>query len=187
MHRLEHELLWPLAAVAAVAPTQIVAAASYLGVSEAQRVLFPAARSFDELVLVPTSAQLAAVAAAAGPQPPHGKLNVWTARAGEAVLGYVFVDNVIGRDDYITYAVGVDTQGALVSVEILDYRESHGGEIRNKRWLAQFAGRGALDELTFRTDIKNIAGATLSAEHVTAGVRRILALWQMVVRPQTTG
>jgi Na+-transporting NADH:ubiquinone oxidoreductase subunit NqrC len=72
-------------------------------------------------------------------------------------------------------------------VEILDYRESHGGEIRNTRWLAQFAGRSSTDALRFRTDIKNIAGATLSSEHVTAGVRRLLALWQTVVHPVTPG
>ena len=63
---------------------------------------------------------------------------------------------------------------------MLEYRESHGGEIRNARWLAQFAGRRSPEALRFRTDIKNIAGATLSSEHVTAGVRRILALWQEI-------
>jgi Na+-translocating ferredoxin:NAD+ oxidoreductase RnfG subunit len=184
MRRFGPYVFWPAAAVvAAAAPVHIVVAASYLSVSDAQRALFPAARSFDELVLAPTSRQLAAIAAAAGPQAPHGMLRTWIARDGDAVLGYVFVDNVIGREDYITYAVGVDAKGTVVSVEILDYRESHGGEIRNKRWLDQFAGRGRLEELTFRTDIKNIAGATLSSEHLTAGVRRILALWQVLVKP----
>ena len=94
----------------------------------------------------------------------------------------MFVDEVVGRQDFITYAVGVDANGALLPVEILEYRESHGGEIRNERWLAQFAGRHSPGELRFRADIKNIAGATLSSEHVTAGVRRILALWQQLLQ-----
>jgi Na+-transporting NADH:ubiquinone oxidoreductase subunit NqrC len=72
-------------------------------------------------------------------------------------------------------------------VEILEYRESHGGEIRNDRWLAQFAGRSTPAQLRFRTDIKNIAGATLSSEHVTAGVRRILALWQQTLGAHGAG
>ena len=42
----------------------------------------------------------------------------------------------------------------------------------------QFAGRSTMQQLRFGTDIKNIAGATLSSEHVTAGVRRILAIRQ---------
>jgi Na+-translocating ferredoxin:NAD+ oxidoreductase RnfG subunit len=90
---------------------------------------------------------------------------------------------VIGREDFITYAVGIGADGKLLPVEILDYRESHGGEIRNKGWLAQFAGRSEQSQLRMRADIKNIAGATLSSEHVTAGVRRILALWSTALRP----
>ncbi len=91
---------------------------------------------------------------------------------------------MVGRQDFITYAVGIDSAGKLRPVEILEYRESHGGEIRNKRWLQQFEGRTDLDQLRFRTDIKNIAGATLSSEHVTQGVRRILALWENLVKPK---
>jgi Na+-translocating ferredoxin:NAD+ oxidoreductase RnfG subunit len=99
----------------------------------------------------------------------------------------VFVDNVIGREDFITYAVGIGADGKLLPVEILDYRESHGGEIRDRRWLAQFAGRSEQGQLRMRTDIKNIAGATLSSEHVTAGVRRILALWTSALRQPAGG
>jgi hypothetical protein len=38
-----------------------------------------------------------------------------------------------------------------------------------------------VQQLRFGTDIKNIAGATLSSEHVTAGVRRILAIRQTAI------
>ena len=99
------------------------------------------------------------------------------------MLGHVFVDEVIGREDFITYAVGIRADGKLLPVRVLEYRESHGGEIRNPRWLAQFAGRSTTQQLRFGTDIKNIAGATLSSEHVTAGVRRILAIRQTRLQP----
>jgi Na+-translocating ferredoxin:NAD+ oxidoreductase RnfG subunit len=189
MSSFDSHVLWPAAVVvtAIVAPAQVTVAATYLSVEAAQRALFPAAQSFDELTLAPSAAQLAAIAAAAGVQAQHGELRVWAARSGNVVLGHVFVDNVIGREDFITYAVGIDAHGALLPVEILDYRESHGGEIRNKRWLAQFEGRAAESDLAFRTDIKNIAGATLSSEHVTAGVRWLLALWQTAVQPAAAG
>ena len=173
------------AAVALSLPSQLAVAASYLSTEAAQRALFPQAQEFLVVELAPTPAQLAEIARAAGPQAGHGDLHVWAAKRGAEVLGHVFVDEVVGRQDFITYAVGIDVSGALRPVEILEYRESHGGEIRNTRWLAQFAGRRSTDALRFRTDIKNIAGATLSSEHVTAGVRRILALWQGLIR--TTG
>jgi Na+-translocating ferredoxin:NAD+ oxidoreductase RnfG subunit len=168
-------------------PAQLVVASTYLTTEAAQRLLFPGADRFEPLSIAPSASQLAAIARAAGAQAPHGRLLAWTARHGDSVLGHVFVDEVIGRGDFITYAVGIDANGELLPVEILDYRESHGGEIRNTRWLAQFAGRSSTDALRFRTDIKNIAGATLSSEHVTAGVRRLLALWQTVIHPATPG
>jgi len=68
-------------------------------------------------------------------------------------------------------------------LEIMAYRESHGGEVRNPAWRAQFNRRNELEQLRFRTDIKNISGATLSSEHVTEGVRWLMALWQATLRP----
>ena len=156
----------------------IVVAADYLSVDAAQAAIFPEADAFVAAVPALTVAQKRAIAAAAGPQPVHGSLRIWRAMRGSEAVGYVFVDEVIGRSDLITYAVGIDHDGTLRTLEILAYRESHGGEVRNTAWRRQFADRTRLDELEFRTDIKNIAGATLSCEHVTQGVRWIVALWQ---------
>jgi len=176
--------LWPSVVVfaAAAAPAPAIAA-TYLGVESAQRSMFPEAQSFEEVKIVPTPVEQQVILRAAGPQAPHGNLRAWIARRDGATLGFVFVDEVVGREDFITYAVGIDGEGRLRPVEILEYRESHGGEIRNRRWLAQFSGRSNAGELRFRTDIKNIAGATLSCEHVTAGVRRVLAIWNTLLRP----
>jgi Na+-translocating ferredoxin:NAD+ oxidoreductase RnfG subunit len=165
-------------AVLAAAPFHCASSAVYASVADAQRELFPEAVSFDIVALSLSESQLQEVARVSGQQAAHGALKVWTARHGETVLGHVFVDEVIGREDVITYAVGIRADGRLLPLHVLEYRESHGGEIRNPRWLAQFAGRSTVQQLRFPADIKNIAGATLSSEHVTAGVRRILAMWQ---------
>jgi Na+-translocating ferredoxin:NAD+ oxidoreductase RnfG subunit len=177
----DHGPFVPAALVAIAAlPAAPALATVYLSPEAAQRNLFPQAQSLEEVPLTLTDEQRQEIAKSAGPQAGHGQLRAWAARANGAVVGHVFVDEVIGKQDFITYAVGIDAQGKLRPVEILEYRESHGGEIRNKRWLAQFNGRAAPEQLRFGTDIKNIAGATLSSEHVTAGVRRILALWRTV-------
>jgi hypothetical protein len=165
----------------------IVVAADYLSVGEAQRALFPKADRFVEVALSLTPAQHAQVAALAGAQPPHRSLRAFQARAGDAVLGYVFVDEVIGKEDFITYAASIDASGTLGPLEVLSYRESHGGEIRSDGWRRQFAGHAGLAQLRVGTDIKNIAGATLSCEHVTQGVRWLVALWQVMLRPATPG
>lgn len=170
--------LWPVAPAGATV---------YLATEAALRTVSPRAESFEPVSITLSGEQKSAVEKVAGAQAGHGQLRAWRARTAGQTVGYVFIDEVIGREDFITYAVGIDAAGKLSPVEILEYRESHGGEIRNKRWLAQFNGRSSLQQLRFGTDIKNIAGATLSSEHVTAGVRRILAIWQvMQTSAQTT-
>jgi hypothetical protein len=175
-----------LAALAAAAPVPVVIAAEYLTLEGAQRALFPQAEHFTEVALSLSPTQHERVAALAGPQPPHRSLRVFRAVRGAELAGYVFVDEVIGKEDFITYAIGIDAQGRLSAPEVLSYRESHGGEIRNTAWRQQFAGRHGLDQLRVQTDIKNIAGATLSCEHVTEGVRWLAALWQVALAPAAT-
>jgi len=60
-------------------------------------------------------------------------------RGGE-LAGYVFVDEVIGREDFITYAAGIDAAGHLKLTRGAAYRESHGAEIRSDAWRRQFGG-----------------------------------------------
>jgi hypothetical protein len=175
---------WAMALAAlTAAPVQIVVATEYLSVEGAQKALFPQADRFSDLVLSLNAAQRAQVATLAGPQPPHRSLRAWKAMRGGELVGYVFVDEVIGREDFITYAAGIDADGHLSALEVLAYRESHGGEIRSDAWRRQFAGRQGLGQLRVQADIKNIAGATLSCEHVTEGARWLVALWQVALRP----
>jgi Na+-translocating ferredoxin:NAD+ oxidoreductase RnfG subunit len=169
--------------LAMLLPAPIVVAADYLSVDEAQKEVYPEADAFQEVLVAPSPAQLQALLARAGPQPPHGMIRIWSAKRKGVLLGHVFVDEVIGRQNLITYAVGIDVDGALRNLEIMAYRESHGGEIRNSAWRAQFNRRKDLDQVRFRTDIKNISGATLSSEHVTEGVRWLMALWHATLRP----
>jgi Na+-transporting NADH:ubiquinone oxidoreductase subunit C len=83
---------------------------------------------------------------------------------------------VIGKHLYIDYVVSLDPAGRVHRVDILQYRESYGGEVRQASWLAQFVGKTAASPLTVDNDIRNISGATLSSHHVTEGVKKILGL-----------
>jgi Na+-translocating ferredoxin:NAD+ oxidoreductase RnfG subunit len=169
--------------LAALLPAPVVVAADYLSVDEAQKAVYPHADAFQEVIVSQSPEKLQEMLVSAGPQPPHGVIRIWSATRNGTLLGHVFVDEVIGRQNLITYAVGIDVNGALRNLEIMAYRESHGGEVRNPAWRAQFDGQKDLERIRFRTDIKNISGATLSSEHVTEGVRWLLALWQAALRP----
>jgi hypothetical protein len=144
-------LTLPAAVVASVSPAYAV---SYLTIDAAQKLAFPSANRFVE----------------------NGGLT-WKAQAGDKLLGLFVVDHVIGKHLYIDYAVALDTGGRVMRVDILQYRESYGGEVREPSWLAQFVGKASSSPLKVGGDIRNISGATLSSLHITEGVKRILATY----------
>jgi len=158
--------------IGAAGVVQVAHATQYMSVAQAQRAAFPAATSFVATKLVLDAAVRAAIAAPANWTP-----YVWRARKDDANLGWFMLDRVIGKSELITYAVAVDTHGAVTSVEILDYRESHGGEIRLRAWRHQFVGKTAHDPVALNRDIRNISGATLSCRHVSEGVHRLLQVY----------
>jgi Na+-translocating ferredoxin:NAD+ oxidoreductase RnfG subunit len=167
-----------LAVVAALASPPAICT-QYMTAQQVLTSCFPAATRFEAVPTLLDKQQLDALLAAAGPQPLHGRLQVFRAWAQSAPLGYVLFDEVLGREQMISYAVAIDGQGTLGVPEVLAYRENHGQGVRFEYWRRQFAGRSSLDALRFRRDIKNIAGGTISAEHVTQGMRWLLAYYQL--------
>ena len=119
---MDHRYQIPGLMLAALLPVPVAIAADYLTMDEAQKAVFPEADAFQEVVLRQTPEQLQKLAERAGPQPPHGMIRLWSATRGGVPLGHVFVDEVIGRQSLITYAVGIDVKGALRNLEVLSYR-----------------------------------------------------------------
>ena len=89
--------------------------------------------------------------------------------------GYFYYDHVVGKHLLIDYAVAVDADGRVRKVEILNYRESYGGEVHDASWLQQFVGKSHSSAVQINSDIRNISGATLSSTHITEGVKKVLA------------
>jgi Na+-translocating ferredoxin:NAD+ oxidoreductase RnfG subunit len=100
---------------------------------------------------------------------------VYRLSRGGALLGFAQVRNVKGKDQPITYLVAIDSADALRDIDILVYREPHGGEVAYEAWRKQFRGKKSGAPLQVGKDIKNISGATISSNSVTRGVRRALA------------
>jgi len=174
--RIPASVPWSIVAPAALLPAPAPAfAVEYLTFDEAQAALFPEAQSFDMVEFTLDEAARQKLQAGLG-LPVRARWVIRVARRGGQVVGAAVVDDVIGKFDRITFAAGVGADGALRQVEILAYRESHGGEVRLQRWRSQFAGKTAASPLRVGDDIANISGATLSCQHVTDGVRRILAV-----------
>lgn len=161
------------ALVGAMVPASVCAATFSTADEVAQRT-FKTATAFADVLVTPSSEDARALAAPGG-VPKMGPLRTIEARQGDAVLGRVIVDSVLGKFEQIDYAVAVDATGKVLAIEILTYREGHGGEVRLPAWRNQFVGKTAADPMKIGSDIANISGATLSCAHITDGVRRLVA------------
>jgi Na+-translocating ferredoxin:NAD+ oxidoreductase RnfG subunit len=151
-------------------------AVDYMTPQQAQQAQFPHADRFVPRVVKLDAAQLQAIGTQIGAAARTAQWTVAEAWQGQQLLGWVVIDNVVGKFELITYAVGLDAQGKVLGVDILSYRESHGAEIRLPAWRAQFVGKGPASPLRVGQDVQNLSGATLSCGHVTEGVRRIVAV-----------
>ncbi len=174
---------WPhIVAVAVVAATAAPASATdYLSVPDAQRVLLPQARSFVPFQVVLTAPQLGQIKRLSGVPQRTNQPRIWRAMSGAATIGWVLVDEVIGKHEFITYATAISPDGHVLGVEILSYRESHGGQVRDERWRSRFRGKTLADPFKLNQDIPNISGATLSSRNITDGVKRLLAIHSLVL------
>ena len=157
-------------------------ATEYLSVAAAQKLAFPAASGLVEADIIYTPDQVAKIEQLSGQKVQTRGEQVWKAVESDKPLGWFILDYVIGKHLVIDYAVALDPAGKVLRVEILQYRESYGGEVANADWLAQFAGKTAKDPLAPDQDIRTISGATLSSRHVTEGVKRVLALYEICLK-----
>jgi Tfp pilus assembly protein PilE len=166
-------LLVPAAIVATIAaPT--VTAKVYMDVAQARAVMFPGA-SFIEHFLTLNQAQFNAIIDDANVEVYSRQIKAWESNTG----GWFILDQVRGKDDWITYAVGVDAKGVVQHIEVLECLDTYDG-IKSPTWRAQFYGKRHGSNFE---DIQTISGATLSSEQLTAGVKRVLSTLALALEP----
>lgn len=174
---MEWQFLGAAAAAGAAIVTVPAQATIYLSVEQAQQALLPGVALTAHPIRLSDS-QKAAIEKESGVAVRNTEQRVWRAADG----GFFIVDEVIGKHEYITYAVALGGDGAVRGIEIMEYRESYGYQVRDAEWRKQFVGKKPGAKLRLDEDIKNIGGATLSCRHITDGVKRLLAFYDVVLK-----
>lgn len=109
----------------------------------------------------------------------------YVARQNGRLIGTAFFETQTIRTMPATYMVVVDPDTSVRAVEMLAFYEPPDYH-PSDRWLQQFNGRSAGQDLYLKRGIHAIAGATLTAQAVTDGVRRLLTTYTEVVAPRIT-
>lgn len=166
--------LMPVAALTAPA---IAHAKIYVALEQAQNLIFPGKKLTQSPVLL-TEAQRDKMRELSSVREPFKGERVWRTAQGEWFL----VDEVVGKHEMVKYAIGINADGSIKQIEIMEYVESYGYEVGDASWRNQFVGKTAASTLKLNQDIKNIAGATLSARHLTDGIKRLMVMYDLVLK-----
>ena len=148
---------------------------------EALAWAFPEADRVDTQAFVLTDDQVQRVEERSRTKLETKLVQMFTAVQGDRVVGYAFIDQHIVRTLPEAFLVVLAADGSVQRLRVLAFYEPP-EYMPPQRWLHQFEGKGAEAPLRLQRDVHGIAGSTLSSQAVTGGVRRALALHEILVR-----
>jgi Na+-translocating ferredoxin:NAD+ oxidoreductase subunit G len=153
----------------------------YLSQREALAIAFPGADRIERKSVVLGDAQAATVERLSGAKLESRIVTLHEGFRGEERLGYAVIDVHTVRTLPEAFMVVLSPEGRVAGLRILAFYEP--SEYKpSDRFLAQFDARTLGPELRLGGAIHGIAGSSLSSRAVTMGVRRSLALYEVLVR-----
>jgi len=170
-----------IAGLAMLSLPMVAEAKIYLSVEQAQKILMPN-KQLSKMPIIITDDLQEKMRTASSIRHPFQGDRIWKANDG----GWFIVDEVVGKHEMITYAVGLSPSGNITGIEILEYVESYGYEVAEAQWRKQFVGKNANDPIKLNQDIQNIGGATLSCKHISDGVKRVVVLYDLALKHPPT-
>jgi len=145
---------------------------------EALALAFPGAERVESKTLFLTEAQAAEIQSLAKARQESRLIRYYVGWTGDEVLGYAFIDTHVVRTKTETFMVVLSADGSVLESRVLAFHEPP-EYMPPQRWLDQFQGQPLSPELNVRRKIAGIAGATMSAHALTAGVRRVMACYRV--------
>lgn len=143
---------------------------------------FPDASRIERRTLLVRAADVAKIEAITGREIDAKVVVIHVAYQGEQILGYaeIAVHTVRTQPEAILIVLSPD--GRVRSVRVIAFHEPL-DYLPTDRWYSQFVGKGKGDSLRIGRDVHGVVGATLSAQAAADGVRRMLAYWEVLLRP----
>ncbi len=105
-----------------------------------------------------------------------------TAHKDGVVLGHAHIDVHTVRTQPEAVMIVLEPSGEVRSVRILAFHEPL-EYLPTDRWYSQFSGKTSEASLRVGRDVHGVVGATLSARAAAEAIRRMLAFWEVLLRP----
>ena len=169
-------LLLALALLASAASAKV-----FYAKDEALHLAFPDADKVEARDFFLTPEQRTAIEERAKSKLDSDLLTVYVGQRDGAVQGYAMLDTHTVRTLPETFLVVVSPQGTVAATHLLAFYEplEYSPPVR---WLEQFHDATLTDDLRVGRGIVAITGSTLTSEAVTGGVRRALAIYDVLLK-----
>jgi hypothetical protein len=164
---------------AAVAPP--AAGKVFYSRSEALALAFPGAERVDGQTHLLRDDQVARIEELSRTRLESKLVKIYTGLRNGEVLGYAVIDVHNVRTLPEAFMVVLTPEGSVRSLRMLAFHEPL-DYLPAERWYEQFARKSLEAPLRLGGDVHGVVGATLSAQATTRGVRRALALYEVLVR-----
>lgn len=149
--------------------------------SEAMDLAFPGADRVDARTYVLTDDQVSQVEGIAHTGLDTKLVKLYTGWKQGEIVGYAFIDLHTVRTLPEAFLVVLTPDGVVRTLRVLAFHEPL-DYLPADRWYRQFDEKKLGEPLRVGRDIHGIVGATLSARATTRGVRRALALYEVLVQ-----
>lgn len=170
-----------IAGILAVAGLPAVAHAKVLlARDEALQLAFPAAERVEARDFVLTDEQHDRIQKMARAPLDSSLVTFYVGWKDGAPTGYAMFDTNTVRTYPETFVVVLGLDGKVQSTHLVAFHEPT-EYMPTQRWLDTFTGRQLDEDLEVGGSVAAITGSTLSTRAVTAGIRRVLATWNVTI------
>jgi hypothetical protein len=153
----------------------------FYSTQEALALAFPDAERVDNQTFFLTEEQLQRVTTLAATPVDSKLITFYVGHKNGQILGYAFIETHIVRTLPETFLIVLSPTGAVQRLFVLAFYEPQ-EYLPSERWLHQFEQKTLSPDLQLRRAIHGIAGSTLTARAVTSGVRKVMALFQVLIQ-----
>ena len=148
---------------------------------EALEIAFPSAERVEARNFFLTQEQVEQVQTLAKAHLSSKLATFHVGHTAEAILGYAFIETHIVRTFPETFLIVLSAEGTLQKLLVLAFYEPPEYQ-PTERWLKQFDQKTLSPSLRLRQELHGIMGSTLTAQAVTSGVRKVMALFQVLIQ-----
>lgn len=166
-----------LAGTASVAQAKVFASQK-----QALEEAFPDATRIERRTFLLRAEQVEQIEALSGRGVDAKVVVLHVAHRDDTILGFAEIAVHVVRTQPEAMLIALSPEGSVRSVRVIAFHEPL-DYLPTPSWYAQFDGKRKGDALRLGREIHGVVGATLSAQAAADGVRRMLAYFEVLLRP----